>query len=288
MEKPLRLNCSYAGTLEAGMKWNVGIDADFYTGFYVDYGLNNPVKGRGKNHFVEYNYDNPTEPQINGLLTSLQKVSSLSAGIKLKLAFSVGCRDLLAEKRRYKNMQTDVYWNNSVYDYPPPAEFATQEASANDTVNKVVNDSFPSFRSEVLITNTIVEMKSMEEPETETTATEHDPVFPSVITIDGYKLGQVSITPEQKVMLEKCVDLLQENPQLCIEITGHACDTGTKEKNLRIGRQRADSAKDYLTEKGLSSSRISVHSKGDSEPVCPNSNEESREKNRRLEIKLNQ
>jgi hypothetical protein len=117
MEKPLRLNCSYAGTLEAGMKWNLSIGMDLYTGFYMDYGLNNMLKGKEKNHFVEYNYDNPSDPQINGLLTSLQKVSSLSAGIKLRLTFSVGCRDLLAEKRRYRDLQTDVYWDNGVYDY---------------------------------------------------------------------------------------------------------------------------------------------------------------------------
>jgi hypothetical protein len=57
-EKPLRLKLSYAGTLEAGMKWNIGIGVDLYTGFYVDYGLNDMVKGRGKNRFVEYNYEN--------------------------------------------------------------------------------------------------------------------------------------------------------------------------------------------------------------------------------------
>jgi hypothetical protein len=128
-EAPLRLKLSYMGTLEAGMKWNTGIGTDLYAGLYMDYGLNDIVKDRRKTRFVEYNYKNPAEPRINGLLTSLhghsddsrtfiEKVSPLAIGIKLKLAFSVGCGDLLAERRRYRNMQTADYMENDVYDYP--------------------------------------------------------------------------------------------------------------------------------------------------------------------------
>jgi outer membrane protein OmpA-like peptidoglycan-associated protein len=113
-----------------------------------------------------------------------------------------------------------------------------------------------------------------------------DSVFSSALSIDHYKSGQTVTTPEQKTILDEYVELLQENPQAHIEITGHTCDTGTKEGNFRIGQQRADNAKDYLTGKGIPSVRIFTYSKGDSEPVNPNSDEESRAKNRRIEIKL--
>jgi outer membrane protein OmpA-like peptidoglycan-associated protein len=279
----MKLSCT--GTLEAGVKWNMGIGTDLYTGIYLDYGLNDMVRDRGKTRFVEYSYANPAEPQINSLLTSIygysvnslyfmENVTPLAIGIKLKLAFSRGCSDLLAERRRYRDMQRFH-----------PVSVSVEPATDRVSTDTVKNDAaLPP--SEVIITGTTVETTGANESEKEETA-EYNPDFPAGITIDGYELGQIAMTPEQKSILDEYAELLRENPQMYIEITGHTCDTGTKESNLRIGQQRADSAKDYLIQKGVSSSRISIHTKGDSEPVHPNSNEESRAKNRRIEIKLN-
>jgi outer membrane protein OmpA-like peptidoglycan-associated protein len=69
-----------------------------------------------------------------------------------------------------------------------------------------------------------------------------------------------------------------------LDIAGHTCDLGTDRLNVRIGRERADLAKDYLVEKGVAPSRIQTFSKGESEPLFPNINEVNRRKNRRLEI----
>jgi outer membrane protein OmpA-like peptidoglycan-associated protein len=114
-----------------------------------------------------------------------------------------------------------------------------------------------------------------------------DSIFPPAISINHYKSGQTVMTPEQKTILDGYAELLMNNPQAHIEITGHTCDTGAKESNLRIGQRSADSAKDYLIEKGIAPSRIFTFSKGETEPLFPNTDEENRRKNRRLEIKLN-
>jgi outer membrane protein OmpA-like peptidoglycan-associated protein len=110
--------------------------------------------------------------------------------------------------------------------------------------------------------------------------------FPSVITIGGYKLGQTALSPEQGIMLDGYISLLQANPQAHIEITGHTCGIGTRDSNFRAGLKRADKAKDYLISKGISSSRITTYSKGDTEPVSLDNSDESRSKNRRLEIRI--
>jgi outer membrane protein OmpA-like peptidoglycan-associated protein len=299
MEAPLKLKLSYMGTMEAGMKWNMGIGTDLYTGVYMDYGLND-IKDRGKNRFVEYNYENPAEPQINGLLTSshtysgnsrafAEKAVPFAIGIKLKLAFSVGCGDLLAERRRYKDMQTSGYRENDVYDYPlqDTRNYRQMEQEVKkETADKTENDTVPSFQPQVIVTDTIIKIAGIEEKEAGTSECEYSSGLPPVIAIDRYKLGQIAMTPGQESLLDGYAELLQENPQAHIEITGHTCDIGKKAENLRIGQQRADNAKNYLVHKGIPSSRISTHSKGDSEPVNPNSDEENREKNRRLEIKL--
>jgi hypothetical protein len=290
VEKPLKMKLSYTGTLETGVKWNMDIGTDLYTGIYMDYGLNDMIQDRGKTRFVEYSYENPAEPQINGLLTSLhshsgssrafvEKVAPFAIGIKLKLAFSVACSDLLVERRRYRDMQR--FHPVSVSVEPATDRVSTDIKESADTVK---NDAALAL-SEIIITGITVETTGVNESEKEETA-EYNPDFPAGITIDGYELGQIAMTPEQKSILDEYAELLRENPQMYIEITGHTCDTGTKESNLRIGQQRADSAKDYLTGKGIPPVRIFTYTKGDSEPVHPNSNEESRAKNRRLEIKL--
>jgi outer membrane protein OmpA-like peptidoglycan-associated protein len=113
-----------------------------------------------------------------------------------------------------------------------------------------------------------------------------DSVLLPAISIGRYKLGQTATTPEQKSVLDEYAGLLLENPLAHIEITGHTCDLGRDELNMRIGQKRADLARDYLVEKGIAPSRISTFSRGETEPLFPNTDEENRRKNRRLEIKI--
>jgi outer membrane protein OmpA-like peptidoglycan-associated protein len=53
---------------------------------------------------------------------------------------------------------------------------------------------------------------------------------------------------------------------------------------MSIGLRRAEAAKAYLVEKGVAPERIQTVSKGKTEPLVPNSNEENRRKNRRVKI----
>ncbi|GAB6120017.1 OmpA family protein [Dysgonomonas termitidis] len=345
MEKPLKMGLSYTGTLEAGIKWNIGIGTDLYTGVYIDYGLNNVVRGYAKERFVGYNYENPAEPHINGLPTSvygahdnrlsfMEKVSPLAIGIKLKLAFAIGSGDLLAERRRYREMRYSGGWDD-IYGYPagntdtgtkdrpaepirirmqerkkeqekeqqqtpiPEKDSATADKpvesitpatiiavkDTEETVGNTQNDSILSPTGTV-ITDTTVEIKGTGE-QTGTKGCDCGPNLPSIITIGGYKLGQTIMSPEQKAILDGYISLLQANPQAHIEITGHTCNIGTREGNFRAGQKRADMAKDYLISKGISSLHISTSSKGDTEPVSPDNSEESRSRNRRLEVRIN-
>jgi len=96
----------------------------------------------------------------------------------------------------------------------------------------------------------------------------------------------VTLTAEQESALNDYVGIMTENPSFTLNIIGHTCDLGTDQLNLRIGQERADLAKDYLVEKGVSPSRIRTFSKGKTEPLFLNNNEVNRKKNRRLEIEV--
>ena len=71
-----------------------------------------------------------------------------------------------------------------------------------------------------------------------------------------------------------------------VVITGHTCDLGTDASNYHLGMWRAEVVRDYLTKLGVDASRISVASKGEKDPMVPNTSSANRKKNRRAEIEL--
>jgi outer membrane protein OmpA-like peptidoglycan-associated protein len=53
-----------------------------------------------------------------------------------------------------------------------------------------------------------------------------------------------------------------------------------------LSKKRAKSMYNFLIEKGISSSRLSLDGKGENNPVASNSNSKGRRINRRIEIKI--
>lgn len=86
--------------------------------------------------------------------------------------------------------------------------------------------------------------------------------------------------------LSKLVEILKNNPLLHVEISGHTDDIGSETDNLLLSEKRAEAVADYLAKKGIEKGKISVKGMGESQPVVPNSGEENRQMNRRIEMKI--
>ena len=86
--------------------------------------------------------------------------------------------------------------------------------------------------------------------------------------------------------LKKLKLVLDNNPSVKIEVTGHADITGPDWFNLELGQKRADYVKTYLVNAGINADQIVAASKGSSEPAAPNNTAEGRAANRRTEIKI--
>jgi len=69
-----------------------------------------------------------------------------------------------------------------------------------------------------------------------------------------------------------------------IQIIGHADTIGGERFNQRLGLQRAEAIRDMLIERGVDAQQISTDSEGASRPASPNTTEEGRSRNRRVEI----
>lgn len=95
----------------------------------------------------------------------------------------------------------------------------------------------------------------------------------------------ITLTEEDKRDLAVLVDFLNNSvPEAKLEITGHTDITGTREYNLRLGRDRANSLKNMFVKEGIKATRIEVKSQGPDNPIADNTTEEGKAKNRRAEI----
>lgn len=77
---------------------------------------------------------------------------------------------------------------------------------------------------------------------------------------------------------------LKANPKIKIRIEGNCDERGTIEYNQALGQRRAQSAKKYLTDLGISANRISIISYGKEKPICTEHNEDCWQKNRRADF----
>ena len=84
--------------------------------------------------------------------------------------------------------------------------------------------------------------------------------------------------------LDKLGLYLKINPFVKITIYGHTDSIGNEKGNLKLSRNRANSAKKYLVNLGISENRIRIIGKGSQSPIASNKTIEGREMNRRLEI----
>ena len=74
-------------------------------------------------------------------------------------------------------------------------------------------------------------------------------------------------------------------PRSELIIEGHTDSRGTVEYNLSLGERRAESAKSFLVDLGIDSSRLTTISYGEERPVAYGSGESNWSQNRRVELK---
>jgi peptidoglycan-associated lipoprotein len=89
------------------------------------------------------------------------------------------------------------------------------------------------------------------------------------------------IREDARETMKANADWLKAHPQARVRIEGNCDERGTIEYNQALGQRRAQTAKKYLSDLGISASRIALISYGKEKPVCTESTEECWQKNRR-------
>jgi len=100
-----------------------------------------------------------------------------------------------------------------------------------------------------------------------------------------FDLGKATIRSKSYASLNRVAGLLVEK-NFSLKLAGHTDNTGSKELNLRLSKERAESVKAYLVSQGANASRIEATGYGMGQPIATNKTAAGRQQNRRVEFTL--
>ncbi|MBO5550057.1 MAG: OmpA family protein [Prevotella sp.] len=89
---------------------------------------------------------------------------------------------------------------------------------------------------------------------------------PVLIENIHYDFDKATLRPESTEALDKLVQLLNENPNVTIELSAHCDYRGPAEYNKRLSQRRAESVVKYLTEHGIAADRLTPVGYGKDKP----------------------
>lgn len=89
---------------------------------------------------------------------------------------------------------------------------------------------------------------------------------PTLINNIFYDFDKATLKPESKEALDKLVDLLNENPNITIELSAHCDYRGSDSYNLNLSQRRAESVCNYLKEHGIAADRLTPRGYGKQRP----------------------
>lgn len=106
-----------------------------------------------------------------------------------------------------------------------------------------------------------------------------------------YELGDASLSPSSKVLLEKIKKVLDTYPNFKLLVISHTDSQGEDESNLKLSIKRSESVISYLNSLGIKQDRLSAEGKGEKEirNRCINGvdcSDKEHEYNRRTEFKF--
>ncbi|GAB4041177.1 OmpA family protein [Spirosoma jeollabukense] len=101
-----------------------------------------------------------------------------------------------------------------------------------------------------------------------------------------FETGRYDLADKSRTELDRLATFLQANPSVKIEISGHTDDKGDAAANLTLSQKRAQAVVTYLTKAGIQPERIRAIGYGKTRPLAPNTSDENRQLNRRIEWRV--
>jgi len=285
---------------ETGFKWCIKNNVSISTSLYVDLGITD-VSHAEKEKILDYDGH---QIQYNSILNSkfiqgtlerpfAQSFNLLAFGFKLSLNIGFGHKKVLPEQNNYELKEQTA---NTTHDA------TTQHIDNLFFANKIIHadnihaDNDVNIDGVIMTDTTYRKKRTYQRDNVRNSNMQHEfnPEHPNYIpaeTItleDYYELNQVHLTD---IMKKKIDDIWTRiKPYLTNEsilvVEGHTCDIGTSRDNETVGLWRAEEVKKYIHSKGFPIERIFATTKAATQPLLPNANEDSRKRNRRVQLTI--
>jgi len=101
-----------------------------------------------------------------------------------------------------------------------------------------------------------------------------------------FETGKAELRQESFAELDRVVHLLADHATMEIAIGGHTDTVGSPALNKQLSEARATAVEQYFINKGVSAKRLKAKGYGQTKPIAPNSTEEGRQQNRRVEFTI--
>lgn len=101
-----------------------------------------------------------------------------------------------------------------------------------------------------------------------------------------FATNQSTIKPEFYTTLNKIAQVLAEDKNSGILVTGYTDNTGNDSINIPLSQKRAQAVASYIASQGVSTTRINAQGMGSANPIASNTTTTGREANRRVEISI--
>jgi NitT/TauT family transport system substrate-binding protein len=110
-------------------------------------------------------------------------------------------------------------------------------------------------------------------------ATQHRSIY--------FETNSAKMSLDSRAVVDEIARFMRAYENTVVDIEGNTDSTGSREHNIELSKERADTVKNYLTEKySFPAARLRTVGNGPDHPVDTNATVEGREKNRRTDIKV--
>ena len=257
-----------------------------YIGIYAGYGFTNLLAGAKTETVVAINPADPSKINYNGTFDSgaTDKVNLIRAG--LKIAVDCGWYDKSRIKKAVVAEETIITPTDTiavvavepVSNEPTEAEIAAAEAAA---------EAAAKAEAERLAAEAAA-LEAAKKAEQAAAEAHYEALKNKVESIDFHfeSAGEkFNFNSNEKPVVDELCEMMKADKSIKVLITGHTDNTGDAAKNLNYyGVKRAEALKNYMVSQGVSADQITCESKGQTQPVAPNTTKENRALNRRAHI----
>lgn len=110
--------------------------------------------------------------------------------------------------------------------------------------------------------------------------------LPVAIDLRGveFDFDKSTLRPESRQTLDEATEVLRQYPDIRVEVAGHTDSIGSDQYNQGLSERRAQAVYDYLVGNGIDSGRLNARGYGENSPIADNATREGRQRNRRVEL----